>query len=222
MVQPNAPPASADPNSGKITQRQVEPNSKVPEEEKPASAIKTQSEVTPSKSTLELAWAEWELVQQKIDNVSTFPFTVKTWSVTVSAALLGLAHGLDFPRSFLIASLIVPFVFKAVESRHNQVRDTLSKRAEKLELLIAELAPLNKGLPENFPGSLRREISRLPGVALSIIREAKSLQRQDYYWEKWSRHYPLRGLVRNIIIWWDKCVTPRADLCFLWGQVFLI
>jgi hypothetical protein len=174
------------------------------------------------KPVLDYAWAEWELVQKKIDSVSTFPFTVKTWSVTISAAILGLAKGLDFPIPFLFISLLIPLVFKAVESRHNQIRDALSKRAEKLELLISKLLPLKDRLPEHCSGSTRREITRLPGVALCIIREIRDPKRQKYYWPKWSLKNPLKGLTANIALWWKRHVIPHADIWFLCGQELLL
>jgi len=180
------------------------------------------SDVRSEKSILDFAWAEWELVQKKIDSVSTFPFTVKTWSVTISAAILGLAKGLDFPIPFLFVSLLIPLVFKAVESRHNQIRDALSKRADKLESFIAELLPLKDRLPEHCSGSMRREITRLPGVALSIIREIKGSKREKYYWPKWSLKDPLKGLTGYIAVWWRKYVIPHADLWFLCGQELLL
>jgi hypothetical protein len=211
----NKPPDSPDLGSASTSSSRGEAGS--------TSEIEKQPSDAPSeKSILDFAWAEWELVQKKIDSVSTFPFTVKTWSVTISAAILGLAKGLDFPIPFLFVSLLIPVVFKAVESRHNQIRDALSKRAEKLELLIAELLPLKDRLPEHCSGSMRREITRLPGVALSIIREIRGPKREKYYWPKWSLKDPLKGLIGNIAVWWRKYVIPHADLWFLCGQELLL
>jgi hypothetical protein len=211
----NKPTDSPDLGSASTSSSRGEAGSTSEIEEQP-------SDVRSEKSILDFAWAEWELVQKKIDSVSTFPFTVKTWSVTISAAILGLAKGLDFPIPFLFVSLLIPLAFKAVESRHNQIRDALSKRADKLESFIEKLLPLKDRLPEHCSGSMIREITRLPGVALSIIREIKGSKREKYYWPKWSLKDPLKGLTGYIAVWWRKYVIPHADLWFLCGQELLL
>src|SRR6266446_3945014 len=65
-----------------------------------------------------LAFSEWKTVQRKIDSFSTFPFTIKTWTVTLSGLLLGLGKGFDFPKFFLFGIPLIPLFFWLVEKKH--------------------------------------------------------------------------------------------------------
>lgn len=174
------------------------------------------------KALLDLAWAEWDLIQKKIDSVSTFPFTVKTWSVAVSGFILGLGKGFDIPSQLLFVTILVPIVFKAVESKHNRIRDILSKRAETLELLIERLVPLANEAPLTVPRSLRRDIGRLPGIALSIIRAGNDLRRDEIVWEVPEGKHPPDWGYRNLKLVWHKYVVTHADEWFYFLQVVLM
>lgn len=158
---------------------------------------------------LKYLWAEWELIQKKIDSVSTFPFTVKTWTVALTGALLGLAKGLETTSPLILLAALIPLVFWAIEAKHDHVRDALSKRAQLLEILIAkQLKELNT-FDKNFLGSA----TRIPGVALTLSGETNSLKREHLMfslpegktWWNWiiCRNITILGL-RVSLQWADK------------------
>lgn len=172
---------------------------------------------------IDRAWAEWELIQKKIDSVSTFPFTVKAWSVALAGILLGVGKGLEFPRPLLFFTLVVPLIFKSVESKHNAIRDTLSRRAEMLELLISRLMPLKTaGLPENFPREWQHSIGRVPGVALSLIRASSDQRKQVLVWPGPPGSSRWQWGIRNADVLWHKYVARYSDVIFYAAQILLM
>jgi hypothetical protein len=176
----------------------------------------------PERSLSELAWSEWETIQKKIDNVSTFPFTIKTWTVALSVALLGLGRGFDFPPKALFAVAIVPILFWAIEAKHHRVRDTLGRRAEFLELFIERLIPLPRQGQGSVPSSLRRELGRLPGVALSIKRDGESLKRDRFSFARPDGKTRIAWAYRNMTLVWQKWIVRYADPIFYLFQVALV
>jgi hypothetical protein len=176
----------------------------------------------PEKNPSELAWAEWETIQKKIDNVSTFPFTIKTWTVAVSGALLGLGKGFDIPPQALFAVVTVPILFWAIEAKHHRVRDTLGRRAELLELFIDRLVPLPRKGPGTVPSNLRRELGRLPGIALSIKRDRESLRRERFSFARPEGKKRIAWICRNIALVWQKWIVRYADPIFYIFQVALV
>jgi hypothetical protein len=128
------------------------------------------------------AWSEWEIVQKKIDSFSTFPFTVKTWTATLSGLLLGLGKGFDFPSIFLLSVPLVPVFFWVVEKKHDQMRRVLSQRAEDLELLLERLNPLRPTLDGVTSPERLRKLRRMPGTVAYIIRAKKELCRKRTSW----------------------------------------
>jgi hypothetical protein len=171
--------------------------------------------ISSEKPILEYAWAEWDLIQKKIDSVSNFPFQVKAWSVTLSAALVALfVRGLDGFSPWLYFALVLPFAFKAVESRHNRIRDVLSKRAAELEEFIDRLMPLADRLPKDFPRSFRHRISRIPGIALSIIRENNRVRREIINFDTPHGEFHASWAFRNFLLVWHKYIVPYSDRFF--------
>jgi len=176
-----------------------------------------------SAALIRMAWAEWELIQKKIDSVSTFPFTVKAWSVALAGLLLGLGKGFEFPKRLLFFTLLVPLIFKAVESTHNGIIETLSRRAERLEQLIERLRPLKKEkLPENFPGEWRDSLGRVPGVALSLIRASAKEKKQKVALKDPNGRWSWQWTGRNVNVLWQKYVARHSDVVFYAGQIFLM
>ena len=144
----------------------------------PAKPGTARSSPKPERSLADLAWAEWETIQKKIDNVSTFPFTIKTWTVAVAGAFLGLGKGFDFPPQALYAASAIPILFWTIESKHHRVRGILSRRAGQLEALIDILTPFRSNEIAAKHPSLVKAVGRVPGVALAIHRAKRELERQ--------------------------------------------
>jgi hypothetical protein len=193
-----------------------EPDSKRPAGSLPGSAGAV---VTP---LIDRAWAEWDLIQKKIDSVSTFPFTVKAWSVTLAGALLAFGKGAEFPKWLLFGSLIVPLIFKAVESKHNAIRDTLSRRGELLEQLIERLTPLKDQLPPGFPREWRQALDRVPGVALSLIRASNKAASAKVVFTSAEAWISWQSLATGINVVWQKYFARYSDAVFYTGQIVLM
>lgn len=172
------------------------------------------------RSVLEFAWAEWDLIQKKVDSVSNFPFTVKAWSITVAGALIGFGKGFNFPIPALAVTLAIPFVFKAIESRHNAIRDTLGLRAEALERLIDRLMDKDESW-NGVPRSLRRKITRLPGVALSLIQAKNDLDKWRWSFSQGGDE-SVQSFYRDLRMWWHRHIVPRGDALFYILQFLLL
>jgi hypothetical protein len=173
------------------------------------------------KSLLDLAWAEWETLQKKIDNVSTFPFTVKTWTVAVAAAFLGLGKGFEFPPIALYAACVIPILFWAIESKHHRVRGILSKRSGQLEALLDTLAPFGSQDVVKTDLSLKRSIGRIPGVALAFHRAKRDLARQFVALERPADVTRRKWVLRNVNLIWQQNVVGHADGIF-YISVFIL
>lgn len=114
----------------------------------------------------------------------------------------------------MYAAVLLPFAFKAVESKHNNIRDALSFRATELEELIGRLLPLERRLPAKFPASARHRVGRLPGVALFIIRAKKKRDRQKVDFTTPSHESHPDWAFRNFTVIWHKKIVPHADRVF--------
>ena len=199
----------------------------------------------PQSSSLEearLLWGraneEWKVVQQKIDSVSNFPFTIKAWSITVVGVLVGLAKGFEInvPGPLLYTFAIFgPLTFYLLETRHNRVRDILARRATVLEQLMDETDAFEHYLPDSCPPRLVEEIGRIPGTAFTIRDATRRLQARispqlSGIWTAHQRTQRPRGAAigrigrqigQTVGLFWIRLV-PHSDNIFYFGQIILM
>jgi|GEM_PF-6434759 len=169
-----------------------------------------------------MAWAEWEIIQHKIDNVSTFPFTIKTWAVAVSGALLGLGSGFNLPPAMLFSTTLIPVLFWVIESKHHRMRNILGRRASQLEVLIGRLAPIATSPSPRLPKDLIRSVRRVPGVALAIQRADDERDRAKFSFWRPPGITRTKWAVRNVRVLWHKYIVVHADGIFYIFQFALV
>ena len=175
-----------------------------------------------SKALVDLAWAEWETIQKKIESVSTFPFTIKTWAVAIAAALLGLGKGFNFPPESLFAAALVPILFWAIEGKHHRMREILGRRALQIEVLIGRLVPIEENSGGSLPKSLLRGVKRLPGVGLAIQRADEERDRERYSFRPPQDVKAYTWAARNVRVLWHKYPVKHADGIFYSCQLILV
>lgn len=116
----------------------------------------------------------------------------------------------------------VPFLFWAVEGKHNQIRGALSKRAEALERFLEKLSQAEGGLGHQH--LIGRGIGRIPSVALCIIQANDRLKREIFIFEpvKLPGKRTIFPFEHNGHLVWRRWIVPISDYLFYFGQVALI
>jgi hypothetical protein len=105
---------------------------------------------------LELMHSEYKILQDKIDKIGGFRFTIRGWSVTIVMASIVAAGGSKLISPYLLGVLFIfIWVFYAVENRQNELREIFQNRAFYLERRLREYlrsqAP-DHTLTGTFPG----------------------------------------------------------------------
>jgi hypothetical protein len=105
---------------------------------------------------LELMHSEHKILQDKIDKIGGFRFTIRGWSVTIVMASIVAAGGSKLISPYLLGVLFIfIWVFYAVENRQNELREIFQNRAFYLERRLREQLRLqapDHTLTGTFPG----------------------------------------------------------------------
>jgi hypothetical protein len=89
-----------------------------------------------SKALLDQLTGEYRIIQDKIDKIAGFRFTIRGWSVTLVVAFGFGANTLKLPPYWILAAFLPLVAFLLME--HSQLRnhETLCKRALRIEKRI--------------------------------------------------------------------------------------
>ncbi len=82
---------------------------------------------------VEKLWAEYEMIQKKLDAYTDYPFKLKAASVTLTAGFWAGGKLADFSWHFFLVALLIPPIFRLLEVHHERVKRVLGGRAIALE-----------------------------------------------------------------------------------------
>lgn len=117
--------------------------------------------------TIESAWQEYKVLQDKVDRIADFRFRIKGWMVTIVLAISfgGYATGGLAPIAYVGLAFVV-LVFYMFEQSQAAWHNAFIGRLLKLEKEIAFLEARDAMTSPEF-GSLRRRIGPALGPAIS-------------------------------------------------------
>lgn len=135
--------------------------------------------IEPTKLLLEQLSSEYKILQDKIDKIGAFKFTIRGWSVTIVVASCIGATTARLPSPFLLLGLIVfVLVFGRMERIQTGYRETFAHRCAEIERWIWRL--------------LREQGSHAPGMVPKIAHELADQTRVDL--ARWRNHPRVRFL----------------------------
>lgn len=122
------------------------------------------------KNILENAVAEYKILQDKIDKIGAFRFTIKGWSLTLIVASLFAGKAARLTPHILIVALLWVFlgIFFLIEKKQTDLSRTFGRRSRQIETVISGM------LSRTSNGSRIEEMYALrwsPGVA-HYLKEA--------------------------------------------------
>jgi hypothetical protein len=160
------------------------------------------------KLLLEQLSSEYKILQDKIDKIGGFKFTIRGWSVTIVVASCIGATTARLPSPFLLLGLIIfVWIFGRMERIQTGYRETFARRCAEIERSIWRL--------------LREQGSHVPGMVPKIAHELASDTRADL--ARWRNHPRVRRLVHA----WRSdheyvfCAVLIAVILFLTGWLAL-
>jgi hypothetical protein len=122
---------------------------------------------------LEQLSSEYRILQDKIDKIGAFRFTVRGWSVTIVVASI-FAVGSTKLVSPLLLLLLLPFTFSfySMEREQNQIRGLFMERVGQIEKEIRRVIRANRS-----PGNLSHEVGLTPRIAHHLSAARRSSER---------------------------------------------
>jgi hypothetical protein len=137
-----------------------------------------------------LRWEEYKLLQAKLDRLAEFRFRVKSWSITLIAAIALGSSAYQVPWWLeLGAGVAVTVAFVMMETFYNWTQNVFSARLKRLEMKLA------RGfLPADATARARR--AARPGLAAvtpsisAAIFEAKKLQSKKQRYRAYLGQHP--------------------------------
>ncbi len=149
------------------------------------------------KLLLEQLSSEYKILQDKIDKIGGFKFTIRGWSVTIVVASCIGATTARLPSPFLLLGLIIfVLVFGRMEQIQTRYRETFARRCAEIERRIWRL--------------LREQGSHVPGMVPKIAHELADQTRSDL--ARWRNH----PNVRRVAYAW------RSDHEYLFCTVLIV
>jgi hypothetical protein len=115
---------------------------------------------------------EYKIVQDKIDKIGSFQFTIRGWSITlVIASVFGVASSTSTSPYIL---LILPFIILAfflMERKQQWLSERFGSRAFQIEQQVRRL--VRSGFA---PGLVRRDVGMTPRIAHDLFGESKTFK----------------------------------------------
>ena len=109
-----------------------------PEPDKPPSSFPDYS-----KAWLDQLAGEYRIIQEKIDKIAGFRFTVRGWSVTLVVAFAFGANTLKLPPYWLLSAFLPIIAFLLMERSQERYGDILGARAVRIEKRIWRILRLS-------------------------------------------------------------------------------
>lgn len=137
-----------------------------------------------TKFLLDQLAGEYGIVQDKIDKIAGFRFTIRGWSITLAIAFAFSANTLNLPPYWILSALlpVAAFLFMELSQRRNH--DTLCARALRVEKRIWRTLRLSAPLgTEAMIGGM------VPRLAHDLAEETQSVNRIKRWFQ--SKGYTL-------------------------------
>lgn len=129
----------------------------------------SQAEITltdEDKLLMDQLTSEYRIIQDKIDKIGSFRFTVRGWSVTlVIASIFAVGASKTASPFLLLFLLIFPLLFFLVEQKQNRLGYIFGARALQIEKEIRRIIRSNAA-----SGQVRRDVGFTPSIAYHLSR----------------------------------------------------
>jgi hypothetical protein len=129
--------------------------------------------------------SEYEIVQDKIDKIGAFRFTIRGWTVTlVTGAILAVASATFLSPYALLFLLILLGVFAAIERQQNRNQQVLEDRAFEIEVEFRRMQTDRSGSHNSLMMTPRIAHSLRDGSLQNINALRRFLEDPDrwFYW----------------------------------------
>jgi hypothetical protein len=123
-------------------------------------------------------WAEYNLIQSKIDKIGDFEFKIKGWSAALLGAVLYGGAKISQVGIALASALLLAIAFHLVEARQHSHTRKLGQRALDLERALRSFPPTPN---RRFWDAIVHQTPSLrytPGVARALARKEKGVFRR--------------------------------------------
>jgi hypothetical protein len=122
-----------------------------------------------SKALLDQLTGEYRIIQDKIDKIAGFRFTIRGWSVTLVVTFAFGANTLKLPPYWILSALLPLAAFLLMERSQQRNHDTLCIRAVRIERRIWRILRLSA------PGGAEIMIGGMvPRLAHELVEEHRS------------------------------------------------
>jgi hypothetical protein len=114
--------------------------------------------------------SEYRIIQDKIDKIGSFRFTVRGWSVTlVIASIFATSSSATVSPYLLLLLIVFVWLFFVLEREQNKFGFVFGGRAIQIEKDVRRII---RGNSEN--GKIRRDIGQTPQIALHLHNAAQN------------------------------------------------
>jgi hypothetical protein len=160
---------------------------------------------------IESLLVEYKLLQDKIDKIGGFQFTIKGWSITLVIAALFAGGATKLISIWMLAGVLLIFIalFFAMEKKQINLSRSFAQRCRKIEEVITKL------LRRSSNGTKLSEFIMLhyaPGIANHLFSTSQ-FRRNNTFWEKVKDTDNVFYLVECLVV-----VTVALILYFLPSQ----
>jgi hypothetical protein len=128
---------------------------------------------------------EYKIVQDKIDKIGAFRFTVRGWTVTLlTGAILGI-FSTKLSSPYIPLFLLIPlWVFASIEAKQNRNQQVLEDRAYDIEAELRRLLAMSvetRSSPIESP-IIAHSLKEARRPQVGVIRDFISDADQRFYW----------------------------------------
>jgi hypothetical protein len=150
---------------------------------------------------------EYKILQDKLDKIGEFRFTIKGWSVTVTLAALTAATAANASAWVALLPLLVAMAFFVLERKQHELSEAYGRRAVEIE---AAMMRLRSGRGRDLSS-----IRFIPGIGNSLWRVALR-KRRFVSWRKVVKDadyaiYLIQALVIICVAGWIQFVRVPAQ-----------
>lgn len=144
---------------------------------------------------------EYKIIQDKIDKIGAFRFTIKGWSITVLVGALFAAGAANSARSpfWVLPLLLFLGIFFWLEKRQSDISNRLSLRALQIERTVSRF--LRRSRHKDF-----LVLRFVPGIGHHIRPAGNRNARPYSLWRScWEAHlqvYVLQAIVVLVVVLW--------------------
>jgi hypothetical protein len=128
-------------------------------------------------------WEEYKLLQDKVDKIGAFRFTVKAWVVPSLGAFIAALYGAKIPSVFALLGLLFVAAFYFLEKQQHAHQRAFIHRLRVIESFLKRPHP--SGEPQAFgpiTHASKRTQPRTPIEAIEIMNRSLERSRDPVDW----------------------------------------